>query len=230
MAPIPSPSLTVEDLSVNAPGGRVLLSCPHFSAAPGETIGLRGPSGAGKSTFLYALAGLQPAMTGRVAWGETDLTRLGDGARARFRRETIGMIFQDFLLFEELSAFGNAALATAFNSTGKRRSIRETARGFLKRLRVPEDRRTVDSFSGGERQRTAIARALAHDPAVILADEPTASLDRETADALIADLIDLARTDHKTLIAVSHDPHLLQRMDRVIDIADGRLQAETSPA
>ena len=221
-------SLSVEDLVVRSPRGRPLVVCDRFAAHPGEAIGLRGPSGAGKSTFLYALSGLQPNMSGRVAWSGTDLTRLGDGERARFRRENIGMIFQDFLLFEELSAVGNATLATAFNDAARRRSIRETARGVLKRLRVPADRRTVDSFSGGERQRTAIARALAHDPAIILADEPTASLDRKTADALIGDLIDLARSEQKTLIAVSHDQHLLERMDRVIDIADGRLLSEAA--
>lgn len=222
--------LNVNALSVSAPSGRVLLTCEHFAAAPGETIGLRGPSGAGKSTFLYAIAGLQPKMTGSVDWGGCDLARLGDGERARFRRENIGLIFQDFLLFEELSALGNATLATAFNKTGKRRSIRKTAERFLEKLGVPAERRTVDSFSGGERQRTAIARALAHDPAVILADEPTASLDRATADALITDLTDLARAEKKTLIAVSHDLHLLERMDRVVDITDGRLTMEASPA
>jgi len=225
-----SPCLNVENLSVHAPSGRVLLSCPGFTAAPGEAIGLRGPSGAGKSTFLYALAGLHPNMTGKVDWGGTDLAPLSDGERARFRREHVGMVFQDFLLFEELGAFGNATLATAFNGAAKRRSIRETAQAFLERLRVPQDRRAVDSFSGGERQRTAIARALAHEPAIILADEPTASLDRETADALITDLIDLARADRKTLIAVSHDLHLLDRMDRVLEVSDGKLQTENTPA
>ncbi|WP_269585691.1 ABC transporter ATP-binding protein [Roseibium sp. Sym1] len=223
-------SLSIEDLTVKSPRGRTLLACGRFAAGPGEAIGLRGPSGAGKSTFLYALAGLQPAMTGQVSWQGTDLVRLGDSARARFRRENIGMIFQDFLLFEELGAFGNATLATAFNGADKRRSIRQTAQRCLERLHVPKDRRTVDSFSGGERQRTAIARALAHDPAIILADEPTASLDRTTADALICDLIDLARTERKTLIAVSHDAHLLEHMDRVVDIADGRLVGEATGA
>ena len=222
-------TLRVEDLSVRAPNGPVLLACPEFAAAPGETIGLRGPSGAGKSTFLYALAGLQPAMTGKIAWGKLDLVPLGDGERARFRREKVGMVFQDFLLFEELSAIGNATLATAFNPAGKRGSIRQSAKAALDRLGVPLDRRTVDSFSGGERQRTAIARALAHDPAIILADEPTASLDRATADGLIDDLLTLVRTGKKTLIAVSHDLHLLQKMDRVVDIADGVLLGERAP-
>lgn len=220
--------LHVSDLQVSTPGGRVLLTCTQFQAAPGEAIGLRGPSGAGKSTFLYALAGLHAAMTGHIRWGDTDLAQLSDGARAVFRRNHIGLIFQDFLLFEELSALGNASLATCFNPASKRRSIINTAERFLKSLNVPAEARTVDSFSGGERQRTAIARALAHDPAIILADEPTASLDRKTADGLIEDLIGLTRAQNKTLVAVSHDPHLLERMDRVIDVEDGRLQMEAA--
>ncbi|GAB2184461.1 ABC transporter ATP-binding protein [Roseibium sp. LAB1] len=221
-------SLHVDDLRVVATNGRVLLTCDRFQAAPGETIGLRGPSGAGKSTFLYALAGLHPVMTGHIRWGETDLVPMNDATRAGFRRNHVGLIFQDFLLFEELSALGNASLATAFNPAAKRRSITGTAQQFLKSLGVPAEARTVDSFSGGERQRTAIARALAHDPAIILADEPTASLDRKTADGLVDDLIGQTRAQNKTLIAVSHDLHLLDRMDRVIDISDGRLKTEAS--
>ena len=155
---------------------------------------------------------------------------MNDAARAAFRRSHVGLIFQDFLLFEELSALGNASLATAFNPAAKRRSITDTARDFLKSLKVPAEARTVDSFSGGERQRTAIARALAHDPEIILADEPTASLDRKTADALIEDLISLTRARNKTLIAVSHDQHLLDRMDRVVEVTDGHLQTETAGA
>lgn len=222
-------ALTVENLEVRAPDGRVLLTCGHFTAGPGEVIGLKGPSGAGKSTFLHALAGLQARVTGRIDWNGRDLARLGDGERARFRRENVGLIFQDFLLFEELSALENAALATAFNTPDRRKAIRRSAESFLGKLGVPSGKRTVDSFSGGERQRTAIARALAHDPAVILADEPTASLDRATADALIADLIALARAGNRTFIAVSHDLHLLERMDRVIEVTDGRLGMEASP-
>src|SRR5690606_13699710 len=90
--------------------------------------------------------------------------------------------------------------------------------------------RTVESFSGGERQRVAIARALAADPDVLLADEPTASLDRKTADSLIADLVGLVREGGKTLIAVSHDPAVHARMDRVIAIVDGRMAADSAHA
>ncbi|KGF66753.1 ABC transporter ATP-binding protein [Hoeflea sp. BAL378] len=216
--------LEVSNLSVTGAGGRVLVRAESLTIAPGESIGIRGPSGAGKSTLLYALAGLQPTARGVIRWGAADLVALGESERARFRRDHIGLVFQDFLLFEELTAQGNAALAAAFGARGGAASIRSRAGAVLERLGIGDTARTVDSFSGGERQRVAIARALANDPAIILADEPTASLDRDTADRMIDDLVDLARTGGKTLIAVSHDRTLLERMDRLVEVIDGRLR------
>lgn len=218
--------LTLEAVMVTGENGRQILSAAKLSIAPGEAVGVRGPSGAGKSTLLFALAGLVPA-TGRIRWGDTDIAGLSPAAAARFRGQHIGMIFQDFLLFEELSPLANAALAEAYAPRAARGALRPAASRMLTRLGLdPATTRTADSFSGGERQRIAIARALAHDPAVILADEPTASLDRAAADALIGDLAALARDAGKTLIAVSHDAALHDRMDRVIDIRDGVVRAD----
>ena len=219
-------ALTIAGLAVTAASGRPLLGVPALGLAPGATLGVRGPSGAGKSTFLFALAGLTENATGAVCWGDTDLLALSSEARAGFRRRHIGMIFQDFLLFEELSAAANAALPGAYASRVRQPVIRRTADTVLARLGIAHGARTVESFSGGERQRVAIARALAADPGIILADEPTASLDRATADALIADLTALARDTGKTLIAVSHDPAVHARMDRVIEIIDGRIVSD----
>ncbi|MBC7283423.1 ATP-binding cassette domain-containing protein [Hoeflea sp.] len=216
--------LEVGNLSVTGAEGRVLVRAERLSIAPGESIGIRGPSGAGKSTLLYALAGLQPTARGEIRWGGADLIALGESERARFRRDHIGLVFQDFLLFEELTAQGNAALAAAFGARADAASIRSRAGAVLARLGIGDTARNVDSFSGGERQRVAIARALANDPAIILADEPTASLDRDTADRMIDDLVDLACTGGKTLIAVSHDRNLLDRMDRLVEVIDGRLR------
>ena len=219
-------SLSVSGLEVKAPSGRTLLAVPDFALAPGTCLGVRGPSGAGKSTFLFALAGLAENATGSVAWEATDLMPLSAEARAKFRRHHVGMVFQDFLLFEELSAAANAALPGAYASRTRQAGIANTARSVLTRLGITHGARTVESFSGGERQRVAIARALAANPEIILADEPTASLDRKTADALINDLVALARDEGKTLIAVSHDPAVYSRMDRVIEIIDGRIASD----
>lgn len=222
--------LAITDLEVKAPSGRTLLSVPTLSLEPGTCLGVRGPSGAGKSTFLFSIAGLADNASGAIHWGETDLLPLSGEARARFRRRNVGMVFQDFLLFEELSAAANAALPGAYASRSRQSAIAATARSVLERLGIAHGARTVESFSGGERQRVAIARALAADPAIILADEPTASLDRATADALVDDLVALARDTGKTLIAVSHDPAVYNRMDRIIEIMDGRIVSDETIA
>lgn len=214
--------LAITDLEVRAQG-RVLLALPALAVPQGTALGVRGPSGAGKTTFLNALSGLVPVQ-GRLIWGETDIARMGTGARARFRRDRMGMIFQDFLLFEELSALDNAAIMASFVPRAGRGALRGRAAALLDRLGLEAlHHARADRLSGGERQRVATARALAHEPAILLADEPTASLDRPTADALIADLVDLARSGGRTVIAVSHDEAVLARMDRVITLRDGGL-------
>lgn len=214
--------LTITDLSVTAPGGRVLLDVPQLSMPAGSLTGLRGPSGAGKTTFLNAVSGLIPVQ-GQLQWGEIDLPRLGSSTRSRFRRDHMGMVFQDFLLFEELTAFENAAIAATYHP--KRAALRGRANDLLTRLGLADRAsQRADRLSGGERQRVAVARALAHDPAIILADEPTANLDRPTADKLVNDLTALARETGKTVIVVSHDDTVLQAMDSVLTIRDGQME------
>ena len=102
--------LSVQDLLVSGERGRTLLTVEQLVVHPGETVGIRGPSGAGKSTMLYALAGLANVAQGQVRWGDAELSTMGEEARARFRRSSVGMVFQDFLLFEELDAVSNAAI------------------------------------------------------------------------------------------------------------------------
>ena len=212
----------VTGLEVPGRGGHVLLSVEALTLAPGQSLGLRGPSGAGKSTFLYAIAGLIDDARGRVEWNGTDILSLSPDRRGAFRAAHLGFIFQDFLLFEELSGLDNAALPALFAPRAQRPGIRQRARDALSRLGISEPARGVDSYSGGERQRVGVARALANDAGILLADEPTASLHRAAADALIEDLAGMAR-GQRTSVVVSHDPALLARMDRVITIADGRM-------
>lgn len=211
--------LSVNDLAVSGRGGRALLQIDRLDLAAGQSLGVTGPSGAGKSTFLYAIAGLIEGAKGQVHWGETELLGLSSDGRGAFRAGHMGFVFQDFLLLEELTGFENAALPALFAPRPRRRTIRDRARAGLDRLGISDPDRGVDSYSGGERQRVGIARALANDAGILLADEPTASLHRDAADALIADLATM--TGDKTLVVVSHDRALLDRMDRVITIADG---------
>ncbi|MEL6609194.1 MAG: ATP-binding cassette domain-containing protein [Pseudomonadota bacterium] len=217
-------ALQIEGLTVTArKGGRILLEVPSLEVAPGTSLGVRGPSGAGKSTLLYALAGLAPKMSGHVRWGAEDLCQMSASQRTAFRAQNIGMIFQDFLLFEELSAGANAALTAAFAPRQTRAALRDRAAAHLTDLGIAEPARHVDGFSGGERQRVAVARAIAAGAPILLADEPTASLQRAAADMLSADLVRHAGQHGQTLIVVSHDDGLLDRMDRVIDLRDGRV-------
>ncbi|MGR3782453.1 MAG: ABC transporter ATP-binding protein [Albimonas sp.] len=223
-AQTPAPGdLRLEGVEVRAPDGRAILSVEHLEVPAGAALGIQGPSGAGKSTLLHAISGLVPVAAGRVTWGATDLAPLPEAARDAFRRRTLGLIFQDFLLLEELSPLDNAAVAAAWAPRAERAAIRARAAGLLSRFGAPSAR-SVSGLSGGERQRVAAARALACDPAAILADEPTASLDRANADRLVADLLSAARERGRTVIAVSHDPALMAAMDRVIQVVDGRVR------
>ena len=213
--------LSVAGLRVEA-GGRVILDMPALELRAGEFVVLRGASGAGKTTALNAFAGIAPVRSGRVAWGKTDLARLGAPARRAFRRERLGLVFQDYRLFDELDALENASLAASWTPARRRAALRAQAERALNVLGlVSARRRRTAVMSGGERQRVAVARALATDPVAILADEPTASLDRTNAEALAADLAALA--DRRTLIVVSHDPALVGRAGRVLTLADGRI-------
>jgi putative ABC transport system ATP-binding protein len=215
--------LAIEGLRVASAEGRVLLDVPALALPAGALVGVRGASGAGKTTLMHALAGLLEA-DGAVRWGDTDLLALGPEGRAAFRARHLGLVFQDFLLFEELSAADNAAVAAMFAPAADRAAIRDRAAAGLRRLGLdPDDPRPVASHSGGERQRVAVARALAGGAGLLLADEPTASLHREASDRLVEDLIDLVRETGATLIAVSHDETLIARTDHVLTVADGRL-------
>jgi putative ABC transport system ATP-binding protein len=220
--------LALTDLDLRGLDGRMLVSLDSLRILPGSSVAIRGPSGAGKSTLLHALSGLIKPAGGRVVWGASDLTAMNDAARTRFRRDHIGLIFQDFLLFEELNALDNAALCAAFAPRAARAALRDRAAGWLDRLGLGDaGSRRADSFSGGERQRIAVARALSNDPAVILADEATASLDRAAADRLVDDLIGLSQDTGRTLIAVTHDETFASRLDRVLSMAEGRIVDDT---
>lgn len=218
-----APSLALSGVEVRA-GARVLLHADALTVPAGRLLGLNGPSGAGKSTLLHVLSGLIRPDIGAVRWGDADIAAMPEAARDAFRGAHMGLIFQDFLLFEELSALDNAAIAAAWAPAPARAAIRGRAAEILRGLGIDAPATPVSHLSGGERQRVAAARALAADPPILLADEPTASLDRAGADRLIADLVRMARAHGRTLICVSHDDHVLAAMDEVRRIADGVLE------
>lgn len=197
----------------------VVLEDVRFAPEPGRITVISGPSGSGKSTLLYVLAGLLPPLAGTVRLDGTDLYGMSERRRDAWRRSRIGFIFQDFHLIDELSPLANATLPATF---GPAPGVRERAAKVLRRLGVPAERHTIAQLSRGERQRVAVARALAFDPPVVLADEPSASLDRASTAELLAILADLAR-EGRTVVVASHDPDIVARADATFTLQHGRL-------
>jgi putative ABC transport system ATP-binding protein len=215
-------TLSIRDLTVTAPSGRVLLSVPRLDIDGGTRLGVRGPSGAGKSTLIFAIAGLADGANGSVIWGDTDILALPASARSAFRRKTMGIVFQDFHLFEELTAAENASVTALFTPRSKRAGVREQAGSALAQLGIKDPDQGVLTLSGGERQRVAVARALAQNPSILLADEPTANLQRQAASALGTDLM----AGPQSLVVASHDEDLLQKLDRVLTLQDGEIVSD----
>ena len=196
-----------------------------FDVAPGEFVALTGPSGCGKSTLLHLLAGIDRPDSGSLVVDGHDLFRLDQPNR--YRRETVGLVFQMHNLLAHLDALANIGVAM-LSSDLSRRDQRERATELLDLVGLDGlGRRQPPQLSGGERQRVAIARALANQPKVLLADEPTGSLD-SAAKQIVLDLLMRVRTEQKvTLLVVSHDDDVLNASDRVVRMFDGRVAAST---
>lgn len=228
-APEPVGRLALRELEIGiAARGeerRSLLRIPALDLAPGESLGIEGASGAGKTLLLHTLAGIAAPLGGRVLWGATDLAALPPGARDVWRRRHAGLVFQDFHLVEGLGAVENVTLPATFERLGPSDAERDAAVVLLLRLGVDPGARHVAALSRGERQRVAIARALLRRPAVLIADEPTASLDAAAAAVVGEMLVALAALAGATLLVASHDPALLAQLGRRCRIADGGLVA-----
>jgi len=203
-------------------GGRAIqvLGGIDIDLAPGESVFLCGASGAGKTTLLYTLAGLEAPEAGTVEFEGRSLHSLPGNALARLRNERMGFVFQSYFLLPELTALENAMLPALIG--GKKSTAR--AKELLERvgLRDRFDHLPAE-LSGGEQQRVAIARALVNDPSILFADEPTGNLDSKTGETIIALLLELAKSEGRTLAVVTHDERLAARGDRLVRIVDGRL-------
>jgi ABC-type lipoprotein export system ATPase subunit len=205
----------------------VALQGLDLQLAEGETIAIAGRSGSGKTTLMNILAGVEAPSAGRARVGGHDLTRMSDGERERYRRQVVGYLWQgsQVNLWPELSAVENVQVPMLAEGTN-----RATARAqrLLEALGLSREQdRRPSELSGGDGQRLALAVALANEPRLLLADEPTAELDGLTARALLADLAAVLGDLGTGAIMVTHDPQLERYVDRVIHIRDGRTSTET---
>ena len=221
---MPDLAIDLQDVRLNleSDAGEVnVLRGVNFKVNAGETVSLVGPSGSGKSSLLLVTAGLEPATSGQVHVGGRDLTALGEDARARFRRERIGFVFQAFHLIPSMTALEN--VATPLELAG-RRDAHDRAAAALADVGLSERAGHLPSqLSGGEQQRVAIARAFAGDADILLADEPTGNLDGETGAAIVELMFAQAATKKAALLLVTHDPALAARCERQFRMADGQV-------
>ncbi|SET20117.1 ABC transporter ATP-binding protein [Oceanicella actignis] len=187
----------------------------------GEAVALTGESGSGKSTLLHIIAGLDEADSGSVRVDGREMSGLSDGARARLRRARIGLVFQQLNLIPSLNVWDNLT----FQARLAGREDRAFARALLGRLGLEGlERRYPEELSGGQQQRVAIGRALAHRPALVLADEPTGSLDEAAADRALDLLLELTRDAGAALLMATHSLRLAARLDRRLHLSGGVLR------
>lgn len=222
---MPEPALSIRDLSFAYPGAGWSLRVPRLEVAAGEQVLLVGGSGRGKSTLLQLIAGLRDPAAGAVEVAGVRIDSLRGAARDEARGRRIGMIFQTFNLLHGFSALENVLAALMFSALPAAEH-ESRARSLLSTLGIAEPDAEVDRLSVGQQQRVAVARALAARPALVLADEPTASLDPENTAAAM-DLIQQAcRADGAALLCTSHDPAMRPRFARTETI-DAFLEGAT---
>lgn len=194
----------------------------------GQSVAVMGPSGSGKSTLLHCLSGILPVTSGEITVGGTSVTGLNDAGRSRLRLKVFGFVFQDGQLVPELPANENVALPLMLAGASRRSAIRE-ANSWLTKVGLESERkRRPGEMSGGQAQRVAVARALASSPSVVFADEPTGALDQATGHEIMQILTTTARMGGATLVVVTHDPNVAAWCDRLIEIRDGRIHADTT--
>ena len=192
----------------------------------GEFTAICGPSGSGKTTLLNLIGALDEPTTGEIIVAGQHLGSLGRRARSRLRRDRIGFVFQAYNLLPVLTAYENAEAVLALQGVPEAER-HQTVMQLLRDVGLQglEDRRP-DQLSGGQQQRVAIARAIASNPAVVLADEPTANVDSETAERLLTIMEDLNRERGVTFVFSTHDPRVMARARRLVRLVDGRVASD----
>jgi len=198
----------------------------NFKVGKGEFVSIIGPSGSGKTTLLNLLGALDRPTTGKVFIDGTDISRLSNAELAKVRNKKLGFVFQDFNLISRMSAGENVELPLLIEGIPNEER-RRRARILLDRFGLgAKSDRNVNKLSGGERQRVAVARALANDPAIILADEPTGNLDTKNTEVMMEFMHQLNAEFGKTVVIITHNPDVARRARRLISIRDGQIERE----
>ncbi len=206
----------------------VVLNDISFSIEKGDFFSITGRSGSGKSTMLYQLGLLDHPNSGDIIIDGVNVTSLDHDGRTDFRLRELGYVFQDYALVPDLSAIENAAIPLLMQGLPKTEAYQK-AENALQKIGMGERLHNLpNQLSGGEQQRVSIARAIAHDPKIIFADEPTANLDSETADTVMKAFLEL-NSHGQTIIMVTHEPEYAILTKRAIKLGDGKILADGAP-
>lgn len=207
--------LGVEGREVN------ILRGVDLNVSAGEVLAVVGPSGAGKTSMLMVLSGLEAATSGTITVANQNLTEMNEDQLALFRRDNVGIVFQDFHLIPTMTALENVAMPMELSG---RKDAMDQAKEGLEAVGLGHRLTHYPAqLSGGEQQRVALARAVASKPKLLLADEPTGNLDGETGQKIMDLLFSLSRDMGSTLVLITHDPKLAEKCSRIVRMADGHL-------
>jgi putative ABC transport system ATP-binding protein len=202
-----------------------ILKGISFNINAGESVAIMGTSGAGKSTLMSLLAGLDQPTSGKISILGSTISAMDDEQRAKMRSESIGFVFQNFLLIPSLNALQNVTLPMVLRGNEDENSNNEKAKALLKEVGLAgRETHLPTQLSGGEQQRVALARAFVTRPKILFADEPTGNLDQKTAQHVIELLFAMNKEQGTTLVLVTHDPNLAKRCQRTLIINDGQCQ------
>lgn len=212
-----SKTYTLKEIKVKA------LQDVSLSVNRGEAVAIMGPSGSGKTTLLNLIGALDTPTTGKVLIENQDISEMDDRGLTNIRRHNIGFVFQFYNLIPVLSAAENIELPMLLAKVPADTRL-QRVKELLERVDlIDRAQHRPDKLSGGEQQRVAIARALANEPLIVLADEPTGDLDEKTGLMVVEQLIDLAKKANVCLLTVTHDPVIGAKMDRILELRDGRI-------